>query len=102
MGRMRAVHLPTLSGSGASRRRSEAWKRTACCGWEGRGLRRCPEPRLFSGYRSRFTPNLMLTRGEEGAQPRFRTTTLYLYAADVASVHATLVANGIAPEAIVY
>jgi catechol 2,3-dioxygenase-like lactoylglutathione lyase family enzyme len=47
-------------------------------------------------------PNLMLTRGEEGAQPRPGTTTLYLYAADVASVHATLVASGIAPGAIVY
>ena len=48
-------------------------------------------------------PNLMLTRGEEKpAAVRPGTTTLYLYAADLPSVHAALVASGITPGAIVY
>ena len=48
-------------------------------------------------------PNLMLTRGEEeAAEVRPSTTTLYLYAADVVSLHAMLVANGLTPGAITY
>ena len=48
-------------------------------------------------------PNLMLTRGEEKqAEVRPGTTTLYLYAVDVVSMHATLVANGVKPGAIAY
>ena len=48
-------------------------------------------------------PNLMLTRGEEkAAEVRPGTTTLYLYAADVVSQHAMLVANGLTPGAIAY
>jgi catechol 2,3-dioxygenase-like lactoylglutathione lyase family enzyme len=48
-------------------------------------------------------PNLMLTRGEEKpGEVRPGTTTLYLYAADVVAMHATLVANGVTPGAIAY
>jgi len=55
------------------------------------------------GTVTRPISNLMLTRGaERPAEVRPSTTTLYLFAADVVSTHATLVANGIRPGAIVY